>query len=330
MAAFDPYYEWLGIPPKDQPPHHYRLLGIELYESHLTAIDAAANRIMAYLQELSNGENGALAQQLLNEVSAARVCLLNKKRKATYDQTLKTKLSNKKQKKKNKPATVKTPPPLPVAIPVEPAEESTFSETGIPQISTEDSHPGSSLGTSSRRTNRRTKQGENRTVLIVIGLLLIVAIALGVYSWQQPQAPSKTGKKGSSTKSSSKRALNESNVISKAREMVTTQDESDNIDFKKQLDITGITVSLIRPHWRQIAAAKMTKRTECYQLAITHAKKLLEDHGSVDSHRDKRAGTSKQPLNFDPRANREAEKSYHDKYGKEFDTELDELLDTSE
>ena len=26
--SFDPYHKWLGIPPEDQPPHHYRLLGV--------------------------------------------------------------------------------------------------------------------------------------------------------------------------------------------------------------------------------------------------------------------------------------------------------------
>ena len=30
--AFDPYYTWPGIPPKDQPPNHYRLLGVERFE----------------------------------------------------------------------------------------------------------------------------------------------------------------------------------------------------------------------------------------------------------------------------------------------------------
>jgi hypothetical protein len=29
VSEFDPYRKWLGIPPKDQPPHYYRLLGIE-------------------------------------------------------------------------------------------------------------------------------------------------------------------------------------------------------------------------------------------------------------------------------------------------------------
>jgi hypothetical protein len=56
--AFDPY-QWLGIPPKDQPPNHYRLLGIDLFESDPEVIDAAANRQMAYLQQRATGEHGA-------------------------------------------------------------------------------------------------------------------------------------------------------------------------------------------------------------------------------------------------------------------------------
>ena len=54
---FDPYYKWLGIPPKDQPPHHYRLLGLELLESDAEVIDAAANRLMEYLQGMAVGRN---------------------------------------------------------------------------------------------------------------------------------------------------------------------------------------------------------------------------------------------------------------------------------
>ena len=32
MSGFDPYHTWLGIPPEKQPPNHYTLLGIELFE----------------------------------------------------------------------------------------------------------------------------------------------------------------------------------------------------------------------------------------------------------------------------------------------------------
>src|SRR5262249_17485271 len=89
---FDPYHKWLGIPPTQQPPTHYRLLGIEAFESDREVIDAAANQRMAYLQDLAGGEHIAATQALLNEVSAARRCLLNPAQKAAYDATLRAKM----------------------------------------------------------------------------------------------------------------------------------------------------------------------------------------------------------------------------------------------
>jgi hypothetical protein len=86
---FDPYHKWLGIPPKDQPPNHYRLLGVDLFESDPDVIDAAANKQMAYLQGCAIGPQVALSQKLLNEVAAARLCLLDPKKKAAYDALLK-------------------------------------------------------------------------------------------------------------------------------------------------------------------------------------------------------------------------------------------------
>ena len=35
---FDPYYTWLGIPPQEQPPHFYRLLGLEVFEENREVI----------------------------------------------------------------------------------------------------------------------------------------------------------------------------------------------------------------------------------------------------------------------------------------------------
>jgi hypothetical protein len=99
---FDPYYEWLGIPPKDQPPHHYRLLAIELFEDNSDVIDAAANRQMAYLQQRATGKHSAHSQQLLNEVAAARLCLLKQKLKTEYDLQLRQQLSPPKTKHSKK------------------------------------------------------------------------------------------------------------------------------------------------------------------------------------------------------------------------------------
>ncbi len=94
---FDPYHKWLGIAPKDQPPNHYRLLAIDLFESDPEVIDAGANRQMAYLQQRATGEHAAFSQKILNEIAAARLCLLNPKQKSQYDAELNVKLAEKSQ-----------------------------------------------------------------------------------------------------------------------------------------------------------------------------------------------------------------------------------------
>jgi len=86
--AFDVYHKWLGIPPKDQPPHNYRLLALEPFEDDPEVIDAGANRLMAYIQQRATGQHAALSQKLLNEISAARMCLLDPAKKADYDARL--------------------------------------------------------------------------------------------------------------------------------------------------------------------------------------------------------------------------------------------------
>ena len=75
--AFNPYHAWLGIPPEEQPPNHYRLLGAALFEVQAEVIDTAADRQMAHLRTFQCGKHSDLSQRLLNEVSAARLCLLN-------------------------------------------------------------------------------------------------------------------------------------------------------------------------------------------------------------------------------------------------------------
>jgi len=85
---FDPYYRWLGIPPEEQPANHYRLLGIRLYEANADVIESAADRQMGHLRTFQTGPAGVLSQKLLNEVAAARLCLLNPQKKAAYDAAL--------------------------------------------------------------------------------------------------------------------------------------------------------------------------------------------------------------------------------------------------
>ena len=81
---FDPYYKWLGIPPNEQPPHHYRLLGLQLFERDVEVIEAAANRQMAYVQQRASGGRAAVSQRLLNELSAAvSACSIRRRRPPT-------------------------------------------------------------------------------------------------------------------------------------------------------------------------------------------------------------------------------------------------------
>ena len=99
---FDPYHKWLGIPPKQQPPHHYRLLGIDFFESDHDVIEAAADRLMAYLKDCGTGKHSVASQELLNKVSAARVCLLDDAKKAQYDNALRSLLAKQAQQQSSK------------------------------------------------------------------------------------------------------------------------------------------------------------------------------------------------------------------------------------
>lgn len=87
-GPFDPYYTWLGIRPGDQPPNHYRLLGLERFEDNADVIANAADQRMAHLRSFKSPEHLPHSQRLLNEISQARVVLLNSAQKATYDAKL--------------------------------------------------------------------------------------------------------------------------------------------------------------------------------------------------------------------------------------------------
>lgn len=85
---FNPYHKWLGIPVERQPADHYRLLGLELSECDPDVITHAAEQRMMLLRTLQTGDRANLSQQLLNEISEARGCLLDAEKKLAYDKLL--------------------------------------------------------------------------------------------------------------------------------------------------------------------------------------------------------------------------------------------------
>ncbi len=87
-TEFDPYHKWLGIPPAEQPPSHFRLLGINPGEDDPDVIHAAADRQMAYLRTMQIGAHAAEASRLLSEVAGARIALVDPARRASYNAVL--------------------------------------------------------------------------------------------------------------------------------------------------------------------------------------------------------------------------------------------------
>ncbi|HEV3004749.1 MAG TPA: PA14 domain-containing protein [Pirellulales bacterium] len=87
--AFDPYRMWLGIPIAEQPPTHYRLLGVSPDERQADVIEAAVVRQSAYVRNFQTGQNADDAARILNEIAAAGVCLTDPERRAAYDAELK-------------------------------------------------------------------------------------------------------------------------------------------------------------------------------------------------------------------------------------------------
>lgn len=89
---FDPYHRWLGIAAKDQPPNHYRLLAIDRFEADSEVIRDAAEQRIAHVRTYQLGQHAALSQKILNELAAAKACLLDPAQKAVYDLQLSTQM----------------------------------------------------------------------------------------------------------------------------------------------------------------------------------------------------------------------------------------------
>ena len=123
--SFDAYHKWLGIPPEEQPADYYRLLGLTLLESDPDVISSAADQRMLYLRGLQTGPHAEHAHRLLNEVSGARVCLLDREQKAVYDAGLASRRANR----------LTPPPPEPMAVDVA-REETARAINSISRVAT--------------------------------------------------------------------------------------------------------------------------------------------------------------------------------------------------
>lgn len=124
MDNFDPYHRWLGIPPEEQPANHYRLLGLAAFEDDTEVIRDAAERQMAHVRRSGLGQYSALSQKILNELAAAKTCLLDPAKKSEYDAGLREKMARKPSAQPAAPAASGSPsgPAAPAASAPRPAQ----------------------------------------------------------------------------------------------------------------------------------------------------------------------------------------------------------------
>ncbi|MDY0166451.1 MAG: prenyltransferase/squalene oxidase repeat-containing protein [Thermoguttaceae bacterium] len=170
MASFDPYRKWLGIPAEEQPPHHYRLLGIGLFESDTDVIANAADRQMVHVRSFQSGKYAALSQKILNELATARVCLLDPQKRMAYDAALKLKFST-------KPAATppSAPPPSPGPPPgPPPAPVATAVAVPAPVV------PVSRGPSPSRSYSGRRRRNNWQVPVIVAGVLAVIALGIAL------------------------------------------------------------------------------------------------------------------------------------------------------
>ena len=85
---FDPYHVWLGIPKDEQPPTHYRLLGVSARETSSQVIDEAVIRQTTYLRTYQSGKHARVCARLLEEVAHAGRVLLDPAKREAYDAEL--------------------------------------------------------------------------------------------------------------------------------------------------------------------------------------------------------------------------------------------------
>ena len=185
---FNPYRIWLGIPLDEQPPNHYSLLGLALFEQDPDVIENAANRQMAHVRTFQSGPNAATSQQILNELSEARLCLLKTDTKEPYDAQLQMQMDPEAVSDNPLPedlsayssATV-AQPVAPDSVPIaesaqQPVSQTTVPRTPPPPPTTTVTAPKPIIRTRSRRSAVSGRHQSNSG----IGILLIVGIMLGV------------------------------------------------------------------------------------------------------------------------------------------------------
>ena len=206
---FDPYHKWLGIPARDQPADHYRLLGVERFEDDADVISLAADQRMHFLRSFQNGERAKLSQTLLNEVAAARVCLLDEAKKVTYDKDLRQTIEDKQEASSqssetpNEDLAATLEFAAPDSVPDSPPGMGGKSESG--NLWNPKSDASASPSKQASASSTLTRKTKNRLLItsLLSGLALLLLLGLGIAGFRE--TPEKGAKNSAAPKESSPR-----------------------------------------------------------------------------------------------------------------------------
>jgi hypothetical protein len=185
LNSFDPLAEWLGIPAAEQPPHHYRLLGLATFESDAATIERAADERMALIRKHQTGPRAAATQDILNRLAAAKQCLLNPATRGAYDGAIRGQLAAAKSTAgtSTKPRNVDAPPTFDVEVP--PVE--TASDFGIDVTA---AGPNAAKAAKDAKVSKTPRRKGGRPLLIFsIALSVFTACAGGWVLWKRYNDP---------------------------------------------------------------------------------------------------------------------------------------------
>lgn len=87
-ASLNPYHQWLDLQPELNSPSYYQMLGLTEGESNGSRIADAADRAIARVRAFKPGPHASEWSRLIDELKAAKQCLLDPAIKAEYDRCL--------------------------------------------------------------------------------------------------------------------------------------------------------------------------------------------------------------------------------------------------
>lgn len=173
-APFDPYYTWLAIPPEDQPPDYYRLLGLRPLEPDLEAITKAAEQRIAHVRSQQAGAPRDVVQKILDELAGAQAVLSNPRRKAVYDGQLSQAMQYHAEEVAQVEAAGGVSPTL---------------GQFVQHIQAEEKKPGRLLDQTGERTGGWTRLAIGGGVTLVVVLLAMVVVLSLVLSFRKKLGP---------------------------------------------------------------------------------------------------------------------------------------------